>query len=270
MCENLSPMMQQYMRIKEQHKDEILFFRLGDFYEMFFDDALKASKELDLTLTGRDCGLDERAPMCGVPYHSCEGYIQRLLKKGYNVAICEQVTEPQKGRTLVEREVVRIYTPGTVLETGMLEEGKNNFLCSIATDKNTAGMCLADISTGQMLVTQLSGKDCQQKIIDQLGKFSPSEILLCQNSLQLKRALDDISEQIGCQVVKLVGDQFEPAQNARRIADQFGVADPSELGLTGKPLCSTAISILLHYLDHTQQKGVERIRSSPSIRPTAT
>ena len=260
MCENLSPMMQQYMRIKEQHKDEILFFRLGDFYEMFFDDALKASKELDLTLTGRDCGLDERAPMCGVPYHSCEGYIQRLLKKGYNVAICEQVTEPQKGRTLVEREVVRIYTPGTVLETGMLEEGKNNFLCSIATDKNTAGMCLADISTGQMLVTQLSGKDCQQKIIDQLGKFSPSEILLCQNSLQLKRALDDISEQIGCQVVKLVGDQFEPEQNARRIADQFGVADPSELGLTGKPLCSTAISILLHYLDHTQQKGVERIR----------
>ena len=127
----LSPMMQQYMQVKQQHKDHILFFRLGDFYEMFFDDALLASKELELTLTGRDCGLPERAPMCGVPYHSCEAYIARLIKKGYKVAICEQMEDPKSAKGIVKREVIRVITPGTLIETNMLEEGVNNFIASI-------------------------------------------------------------------------------------------------------------------------------------------
>ena len=128
---SLSPMMQQYFRIKEQHQDEILFFRLGDFYEMFFDDAKLASRELELTLTGRDCGLDERAPMCGVPYHSCEAYIARLIKKGYKVAICEQMEDPATAKGLVQREVIRVITPGTLMESNMLSEEKNNYLASL-------------------------------------------------------------------------------------------------------------------------------------------
>lgn len=256
----LSPMMQQYMDIKEQHKDEILFFRLGDFYEMFFDDAIKVSKELELTLTGRDCGQEERAPMCGVPYHSCEAYIQRLLKKGYNVAVCEQMSEPTKGPNLVEREVIRIYTPGTLLEGGMLEEGKNNYLCAVATGKNRCGVCFADVSTGECLVTELRGRDVRQKLVDQLGKFSPSEILLCQNSLQLKYHLEAVKEAIGCRAVKLVGDQFGREENEARILAQFDAVALSDLQLEGREECVLALSILLHYLDHTQQKGVSRIR----------
>ena len=127
----LSPMMEQYFRIKEQHKDHILFYRLGDFYEMFYDDAILASKELELTLTGRDCGQEERAPMCGVPYHSCEGYIARLIKKGYKVAICEQMEDPRLAKGVVKREVIRVVTPGTLVETSMLDEGQNNFIASI-------------------------------------------------------------------------------------------------------------------------------------------
>ena len=127
----LSPMMEQYFRIKEQHKDHILFYRLGDFYEMFYDDALLVSKELELTLTGRDCGQEERAPMCGVPYHSCEGYIARLIKKGYKVAICEQMEDPRLAKGVVKREVIRVVTPGTLVETSMLDEGQNNFIASI-------------------------------------------------------------------------------------------------------------------------------------------
>src|SRR5690606_584530 len=130
MAGNLTPMMQQYLQIKEQHKDALLFFRLGDFYELFFEDAITASKELEITLTGRDCGLEERAPMCGVPYHSVEGYISRLIEKGYKVAICEQLEDPSKAKGIVKRDVVRIITPGTLVETSMLDEKSNNYLVS--------------------------------------------------------------------------------------------------------------------------------------------
>ena len=157
---NLSPMMQQYLNIKAENPDTILFFRLGDFYEMFFDDAKLASKELELTLTGRDCGQDERAPMCGVPYHSCEAYIARLVAKGYKVAICEQTEDPAKAKGLVRREVVRVVTPGTVIENSMLDEGKNNFLCVVAMFGNRAGLCFTDSSTGDMQVTELDDGRC--------------------------------------------------------------------------------------------------------------
>ena len=147
--------MSQYLRIKEQNKDSILFFRLGDFYEMFFDDAKTASEELDLVLTGKDCGLEERAPMCGVPFHSCESYIARLVERGYKVAICEQTEDPSKAKKLVNRDVVRVITPGTVIEDSMLDESRNNYLASIALKEKSVGLSFCDISTGEAHVTEI-------------------------------------------------------------------------------------------------------------------
>ena len=162
--QKLSPMMQQYLKIKDENKDSILFFRLGDFYEMFFEDAKLASQELELTLTGRDCGLEERAPMCGVPYHSCEGYIARLVQKGYKVAICEQMEDPSKAKNIVKRDIVRVVTPGTVIESSMLDESCNNYISCIYSEGNNAAMCFCDISTGELYATHFKGKDIQDKI----------------------------------------------------------------------------------------------------------
>ena len=161
----LSPMMKQYFKIKEENKDSILFFRLGDFYEMFYDDAKLASKELELTLTGRDCGQEERAPMCGVPFHSCEGYIARLVAKGYKVAICEQTEDPATAKGLVKRDIIRVITPGTVLEQSMLDEGKNNYICCIFSKEKKLGICFCDISTGELYATERSGKGFYKVII---------------------------------------------------------------------------------------------------------
>ena len=146
----LTPMMKQYFEIKQKCRDYILFYRLGDFYEMFYDDALLASRELELTLTGRDCGQEERAPMCGVPYHASESYIGRLVRKGYKVAICEQVEDPKSTKGLVKREIVRMVTPGTVIDASMLDENRNNFLCCLYTQGRDGGVCFADISTGEV------------------------------------------------------------------------------------------------------------------------
>ncbi|MEG1887722.1 MAG: DNA mismatch repair protein MutS, partial [Oscillospiraceae bacterium] len=151
----LSPMMRQYEEIKQQNQDSIVFFRLGDFYEMFFEDAKTASEELNLVLTGRDCGRDEKAPMCGVPYHSCEAYIARLIDKGYKVAICEQMEDPAVAKGLVKREIVRVITPGTVIEDSMLDESKNNYLASVCILQNTFAVCFADASTGEVNLTEL-------------------------------------------------------------------------------------------------------------------
>ena len=149
----LSPMMRQYNEIKAQNEDTILFFRVGDFYEMFFEDAKKASEELDLVLTGKECGLEERAPMCGVPFHSCEAYIARLVEKGYKVAICEQVEDPATAKGLVKRDIVRRITPGTVLEDSMLDEGRNNYLAAICMGEGEIGLCFTDASTGECHAT---------------------------------------------------------------------------------------------------------------------
>ena len=173
-----SPMMEQYMEIKSRHDDSILFFRLGDFYEMFFEDAKVASEELDLVLTGKECGQDQRAPMCGVPYHSCESYIARLVEKGYKVAICEQTENPALAKGLVKRDVVRVITPGTVIENTMLDEGKNNYLAAGALLGSTVGLCFVDASTGDVHLTEISGDDLENRIVSELSRFSPSEILL--------------------------------------------------------------------------------------------
>ena len=186
----LSPMMQQYISIKEAHKDHILFFRLGDFYEMFFDDALLASKELELTLTGRDCGLEERAPMCGIPYHSSEAYIQRLLEKGYKVAICEQTEQPQKGKSLVNRDVIRVVTPGTVMENSMLSEDKNNYIASIYIYDRQASVCFCDISTGTMQTTVIDSDNFENNLKAEIYKYMPREIIINSQLLKLKWLTD--------------------------------------------------------------------------------
>ena len=171
----LTPMMQQYMKTKEEYKDCILFYRLGDFYEMFFDDALVASKELDITLTGKNCGLEERAPMCGVPFHAVDGYLNRLVSKGYKVAICEQIEDPALAKGLVKRDIIRVVTPGTVIESSMLREDKNNYLASIFCKRTRgrwrAGVCFADISTGEAYATELNAEKIGGAIITELCRL---------------------------------------------------------------------------------------------------
>ena len=171
-------MMEQYWSLKNSlPKDTLLLFRLGDFYEMFYDDAILASKELELTLTGRDCGQEERAPMCGVPFHSADSYIAKLVSRGYKVAICEQMEDPALAKGIVKREVIRIITPGTVIEGNMLEDGVNNYLCSVFGSENGAGLCFADVSTGEFHVTLATGEDVESKVINQLSTYSPKEVI---------------------------------------------------------------------------------------------
>ena len=186
----LSPMMKQYLEIKGRHEDTILFFRLGDFYEMFFEDAKVASEELDLVLTGRDCGVEERAPMCGVPYHSCESYIARLVERGYKVAICEQTENPALAKGIVKRDVVRVITPGTVIENTMLDEGLNNYLAALALSKDSAALCFTDASTGECYATLLSDEGREQHIIEEISRFRPREILISENALLTLKSLN--------------------------------------------------------------------------------
>lgn len=166
----LSPMMRQYWSVKEKYLDQLLFFRLGDFYELFFDDALIASRELELTLTGKECGLEERAPMCGIPYHSSESYIAKLVKKGYKVAICEQVEDPATAKGLVKREIIRVVTPGTVLETNMLDAGANNYLCFVYREpgKDHFAVVFSDVSTGEVYASQIES-DWKKRVLNELG-----------------------------------------------------------------------------------------------------
>lgn len=179
--EQLTPMMQKYMETKEQYKDCILFYRLGDFYEMFFEDALCVTKELEITLTGKSCGLKERAPMCGVPFHSAEVYINRLVEKGYKVAICEQVEDPKEAKGLVKREVIRIVTPGTNCSIDSLEDGKNNYLMGIVATTYNFGISVVDVTTGEYLLTEV---DSTGKLLDEINKFMPSEII-CNDSFYI-------------------------------------------------------------------------------------
>lgn len=173
----MTPMMEQYFEIKNQYKDYLLFYRLGDFYEMFFDDAVVASRELDLTLTGRDCGEEERAPMCGVPFHAVDEYIGKLIEKGYKVAICEQMEDPALAKGLVRRDVIRVITPGTLIESNLLPDQKNNFLCCLCMGEFASGICFADISTAQVYATELTGDGMAARIKNELAAYNPREIL---------------------------------------------------------------------------------------------
>ena len=256
----LSPMMEQYFRIKEQHKDHILFYRLGDFYEMFYDDAILASKELELTLTGRDCGQEERAPMCGVPYHSCEGYIARLIKKGYKVAICEQMEDPRLAKGVVKREVIRVVTPGTLVETSMLDEGQNNFIASICPEGEQYGLAVADISTGEIHAAQFTDPD-NSTLKNELSRFAPNEIVFHPAFLDQKEMAEFIRNRLACCAECLREEQYDSAEAQRRVLEQFGKSDLSELSLDQRPLAVQAIGGLLDYLTETQMNGVDRLVS---------
>ena len=171
-------MMQQYLNIKEQNKDCILFFRLGDFYEMFFDDAKIGSKELELTLTGKNCGLEERAPMCGVPFHSADTYIAKLIEKGYKVAVCEQMEDPKAAKGLVKRDIVKIVTPGTVTDGAMLKENENNYLASVYVSKKGIGFSYCDISTGEINATEMTGNTAEETLLNELVRIGAKEVII--------------------------------------------------------------------------------------------
>ena len=196
----LSPMMAQYFEIKKKHKDEIVFFRLGDFYEMFYDDAILASKELELTLTGRDCGQEARAPMCGVPFHSYENYVAKLIAKGYKVAICEQMEDPATAKGLVKRDIIRVITPGTVIESSMLQDDKNNYIGSVYLKNGCIGVCFADVSTGSAHTTELAGEKLSTQLIAELCRYNPSELLFNTALLDFKDVTAYIKQHMTCSV----------------------------------------------------------------------
>lgn len=252
----LSPMMKQYFKIKEENKDSILFFRLGDFYEMFYDDAKLASKELELTLTGRDCGQEERAPMCGVPFHSCEGYIARLVAKGYKVAICEQTEDPATAKGLVKRDIIRVITPGTVMESSMLDESKNNYICCMYAQNKKIGLCFCDISTGELYVTEISGKDHYNVLTSQLASYNPREILLGGDVVKLKELPNFIKNKLSAGVEMLEDEKFDFGICFETVTSHF--KEEAEL-VKDKEVLVSAIGALLSYLKYTQKSGLERI-----------
>ena len=257
----LSPMMAQYFEIKKQHKDEILFFRLGDFYEMFYDDAILASKELELTLTGRDCGQKERAPMCGVPFHSYESYVARLIAKGYKVAICEQMEDPAKAKGLVKRDIIRVVTPGTVIESSMLKDDRNNYLCSVFVKGKAAGICFADVSTGEVHATELTAEKLDNQIITELCRYTPSEILMNSEMLKHKAVTAYIKQHMSCSVEVMTEEEYVPEQVGGLLQEQFGADWAAASGLSKSGLAPVALGALLGYLHRTQKKGVERLKT---------
>lgn len=190
----ISPMMKQYFEVKDKYPDCVLFFRLGDFYEMFFNDAITVSKALELTLTGRDCGLEERAPMCGVPYHAADMYIKRLIEMGFKVAVCEQLTDPAESKGIAVRDVIRVVTPGTLTESSMLDDGENNYICSIFYDEQakSCAVASADVSTGKAALSVFEGKDLEAGVINELSRCRPAEVIFPDSFLSLKNVADFI------------------------------------------------------------------------------
>ena len=250
-----TPMMQQYLDVKNENQDSILMYRLGDFYEMFFDDAKTVSRELDLVLTGRDCGQPERAPMCGVPYHSAEGYIARLVAKGYKVAICEQMEDPAQAKGLVRREIIRKITPGTVLESSMLEEGKNNFIGAVYQDTRGAGLCFCDISTGEVFGTQITGSDILADIQSELGRFSPRELLLSDGAYSQDGLLAFVRDRLNAYAERAGEWRFQEEAAKQAAVKQF----PSQEIDPSRELLLRAVGGLLSYLHETQKNDLSYI-----------
>ena len=252
----LTPMMQQYMAIKEQYKDCILFYRLGDFYEMFYDDALTASRELEITLTGKNCGQEERAPRCGVPYHAVDVYLNKLVAKGYKVAICEQAEDPKQAKGIVKREVIRIVTPGTNLSQQALDEGRNNYLMCLVYDDNQFGLAITDISTGDFYTTEVA---TLKELYDEIHRFSPSEII-CNDSFYMSGAsLDDFKDRLHVSVSTLDTWYMDEAVSVQKIKEHFKVASLDGLGLTDFPSGTLAVGALLLYLYETQKNTLDNL-----------
>ena len=254
--ERLTPMMKIYCETKEQYRDCILFYRLGDFYEMFFDDALTASRELEITLTGKSCGLDERAPMCGIPYHAVEGYLNRLVAKGYKVAICEQVEDPKTAKGIVKREVVRIVTPGTNLDTQALDETKNNYIMCIVYIADRYGVAIADISTGDYFVTELPDSS---RLMDEIYKFSPSEIICNEAFYMSGMDLDAMRDKLGITIYSLDSWYFDDAVCKDKLLEHFKVKNFAGLGLADYDCGIISAGALLIYLFETQKNSLSNL-----------
>ncbi|MFZ5975541.1 MAG: DNA mismatch repair protein MutS [Bacillota bacterium] len=269
MLAGLTPMMQQYMALKEKHADCILFFRLGDFYEMFFEDAKTASRELDIVLTGRDCGLPERAPMCGVPYHSVQGYINQLIEKGYKVAICEQLTDPAESKGIVERGVTRIITPGTVIESSMLTEGENNYLVSLCLEGARAGIACVDVSTGFFEMGELELGESNQSLLDELARYNPAEIIVDPNMLLHFQGLNDLYN-THYLLTAMDAWVFAPDQARETLEKHFQVASLDGLGCAHLTLGVSAAAGLLTYLGQTQKNALTHINRIQIIRRNNT
>ena len=248
----MSPMIKQYLDIKSQNDDSILFFRVGDFYEMFFDDAKTASDELDLVLTGKDCGQEERAPMCGVPYHSCEAYIARLVEKGHKVAICEQVEDPATAKSLVKRDVIRVITPGTVIEDAMLEEGRNNYLAAVAVKETGIGLCFTDASTGECHVTEIPSDNIESGVCDELMRFSPKEVLVSEALKTVSLPLwDFLAKNLGATVTVRTERSFDTKYTEPIYSGNFGVSELEGLGIERGGAKASAFGAVIEYLYET-------------------
>lgn len=253
----VTPMMQQYIDIKNQYDDCIVFFRLGDFYEMFFEDAKIASKELEITLTGKDCGQEERAPMCGIPYHAADSYIAKLLNKGYKVAVCEQTEDPALAKGLVKRDVIRVITPGTVTSNSMLEDDRNNYLMSVYKKGYRYGLCVGDVSTGQVSVTGIIWGNTRQKLLDEIAKFSPSELLINKELNDDSKFIDFVKEKFHPYITVLEEAAFDTEHCEKSVAGQFNNTDIlNEVDNPGV----NATGAFLEYLGKTQKNGFTHLR----------
>ena len=254
-----SPMMQHYLATKEQYKDCILFYRLGDFYEMFFDDAITTSRELELTLTGKDCGQEERAPMCGIPFHAAEVYISRLIEKGYKVAICEQLEDPKLAKGIVKRDVIRVVTPGTVIESNMLDEKKNNYIMSVYKNGLYFGMAVCDISTGDFFATQIKETNNFSILLDEISRYTPAEIVVNNMLFETIEEVNKIRERFECYISKLTEEEYENEYNA--IYENYSIDyNGKELeNKEDKLLAIIAANGLMAYFNDTQKIKLEHI-----------
>lgn len=254
--QEVSPMMQHYLQTKEEYKDSILFYRLGDFYEMFFEDAKTVAKELELTLTGKNCGMEERAPMCGVPFHAADSYINRLIKKGYKVAICEQMEDPKQTKGIVRREVIRVVTPGTNIDMLSLDEAKNNYLMCIFCLGDRFGIATADVTTGDFFVTEVDG---ERKLMDEINRFVPSEII-CSASVNMGSAeFADLKERLGIMVSTLDAWYFGDALAKETLLSHFHVHSLQGLGISDYDCGVVSSGALLKYLYETQKNALSNI-----------
>lgn len=254
----LSPMMQQYMEIKEQYQDCILFFRLGDFYEMFFEDAKLASKELELTLTGKACGQEERAPMCGVPFHAADGYIAKLVEKGYKVAICEQLEDPAQAKGIVRREVIQVVTPGTLTSQSMLHEKENNYLAAVYADEQAMAVAYCDISTGELYLTEYHGADLYQTLLNEMVKIKAKEVIF-HEAFSLHYPVEEVKQITEAYINILSETYYSEKACIEAIKAQFGTVSLTGLGLDFRPQAVRALGALLNYLLETQKQNLRHL-----------
>ena len=256
-----SPMMQRYLETKEQYKDCILFYRLGDFYEMFFDDAITASRELEITLTGKDCGQAERAPMAGVPHHAAETYAAKLIEKGYKVAICEQLEDPKTTKGIVKRGVIRVLTPGTIVESNLLEEKKNNYIMCIAKGGIYYGISVCDISTGEFYSSEIKEENNFETLLDEIARFMPSEIIANSMMFECQEELNKISERFKIYISKF-SDKFFSEEVGNLQLDYNIIENKKEIqDLKSRKLALKSINALIEYLNETQMTSLEHINT---------